>query len=169
MSIETTVQKTWGWEKWIENNDRYCLKMMGMYKDAYCSVHRHPVKDDTFYVFSGNLRLWVDGKFHTIVEGDKLRVFPGQWHSFHTSSVMTGFYEVSTGHIDEDVERLSESAIGKTEKAWKEMIRLCTQSFCTTDCRVSMRPLTNTCGGLDAEDVEKDGEPDGPVQDNAQG
>ena len=167
MNRQLTVQKKWGWEKWIENNERYCLKMMGIYKDAYCSIHRHPLKDETFYVFCGALRLWVDGNFHTLTEGDSFRILPGQWHSFFSSNLMTGFYEVSTGHSDEDVERLSESAIGKTEKAWKCMIKICALGLCIVEC-------IDTLGNLpmekdDAQDVEKDGEPNRAVQDDAQG
>jgi quercetin dioxygenase-like cupin family protein len=155
------VQKKWGWEKWLENNERYCLKQMGMFKNAYCSVHRHPVKDETFYVFCGTLRLWVDGVFHTLTTGDTFRILPGQWHSFHTSTIMTGFYEVSTGHSDEDVERLDSdnplflSAIGKTEKAWEAM--------------VSRAQRYLLIGDYDAKDVEESGETDGAVQDDPQG
>lgn len=122
MSEQPMIQKKWGWEKWIENNEHYCLKQMGMYKDAYCSVHRHPKKDETFYIFCGTLRLWVGGKFHTLTKEDTFRILPGQWHSFYSSALMTAFYEVSTGHSDDDVDRLSESAFGKTEKAWEKMV-----------------------------------------------
>jgi len=121
------VQKTWGWEEWRINNEKYCLKILGVYKGAWCSLHRHPKKDETFYCFFGKVLVWTEprdpeeGSFHTLEEGDTVRIYPGKWHSFYAPGNITGIQEVSTHHSDEDVERLSESAFG-TEDDWRKMI-----------------------------------------------
>lgn len=122
------VQKTWGWEEWRVNDEKYCLKFLGVYKGAFSSVHMHPVKQETFYVFFGTLHLFVaddhstgeDG-FFVLNEEDSHCIFPGEWHSFFASDEIVGIHEVSTHHDDDDVERLSKSAFG-TEEEWKAMI-----------------------------------------------
>jgi len=49
------VQKGWGWESWIANNDQYCGKLLFFKKGKRCSFHYHKKKHETFYVQSGRL------------------------------------------------------------------------------------------------------------------
>jgi quercetin dioxygenase-like cupin family protein len=49
------VQKGWGWESWIANNDQYCGKLLFFKKGKRCSFHYHKKKHETFYVQSGKL------------------------------------------------------------------------------------------------------------------
>ena len=55
------VPKSWGYELWIENNDKYCGKKLFCAKDKYCSFHYHKLKEETFYVASGRLIVFYSG------------------------------------------------------------------------------------------------------------
>lgn len=50
------INKKWGYEKIIVNNDLYCLKDMFLFKGHYCSAHTHP-KDESFFVREGKMLL----------------------------------------------------------------------------------------------------------------
>ena len=49
------VPKGWGYEDWIVNNDKYCGKELFFKKGKRCSYHYHELKDETFYIASGQL------------------------------------------------------------------------------------------------------------------
>lgn len=52
------VPKGWGFEKWIVNNNKYCGKLLYFVKGRKCSLHFHHIKDETFYIHSGKIRLY---------------------------------------------------------------------------------------------------------------
>jgi len=55
------VEKKWGKEIIIVNNDKYCGKILCLKKDKKFSMHYHMIKDETWYVSSGELILkWID-------------------------------------------------------------------------------------------------------------
>jgi len=102
------VDKVWGYEKWIENNEKYCSKLLVLNKGYQCSMHYHKNKDEVFLVLSGHVRLELDGKVIHMREGNFQRVMPGQKHRFRgveDSEIL----EVSTHHDDVDSYRLEES------------------------------------------------------------
>ena len=47
--------KGWGHEKWIVNEEKYCGKILFFEAGKRCSWHYHKIKDETFYVQSGEL------------------------------------------------------------------------------------------------------------------
>ena len=47
--------KGWGHEKWIVNEEKYCGKLLFFKAGKRCSWHYHKIKDETFYVQSGEL------------------------------------------------------------------------------------------------------------------
>ena len=49
--------KGWGHEKWIVNTDKYCGKILFFEEGKQCSWHYHKLKDETFYVQSGEILL----------------------------------------------------------------------------------------------------------------
>ena len=51
------VPKGWGFEKWIVNTELYCGKLLHFNMGKRCSWHYHKIKDETFYVQSGELLL----------------------------------------------------------------------------------------------------------------
>ena len=46
------VDKVWGREEWIVNNEKYCGKKLILKKGYSCSMHHHKIKDETFYILS---------------------------------------------------------------------------------------------------------------------
>jgi mannose-6-phosphate isomerase-like protein (cupin superfamily) len=107
------VEKAWGREEWLVNNELYCCKFLRINPGWQCSWHRHKVKDETFFVLNGDVRLESeDIRHHPIYEalgaGDERRIRPGTLHMFGSKTGAT-ILEVSTHHDDEDVERLTSS------------------------------------------------------------
>ena len=64
------VQKGWGGEKWIDNNDLYCGKLLIFMKGLQCSVHYHLEKIETFYVHAGSILV----RYHDSVEELKRKI-----------------------------------------------------------------------------------------------
>jgi mannose-6-phosphate isomerase-like protein (cupin superfamily) len=122
------VKKSWGWELWFANVQEkneiveyedllkpkttdYCGKLLFVEHDQWSSkgrYHYHKIKDETFFVLEGELRLvYVDETntpHHlTLFPNDTFRLKPGVKHKF-TSTSYTGckFIEVSTFHSDDD-------------------------------------------------------------------
>ena len=106
------VEKAWGTERWLVNSELYCLKQMTLNEGCKCSRHRHPVKDETFYVNSGEMRVITDDGERVLRRGDTIRIKPGQWHQF-VGLRLAHFMEVSTHHEDDDCERDPTNLSGK--------------------------------------------------------
>ena len=106
------VEKLWGWEKWFANTESYCGKEIFVRKGVWSSkgnYHYHPIKDETFYVIKGTLRIdyYAEGSdAPTVVileKGDSFRVVPGVRHRFTAMNLMgCHFIEASTTHREED-------------------------------------------------------------------
>jgi rfaE bifunctional protein kinase chain/domain len=102
------VPKLWGYEQWIENNEKYCCKILGLNKGFQCSLHYHKNKDETFLVTSGHVRLELGDQVMHMRQGSFARVLPNTPHRFagiEDSVIM----EVSTHHEDSDSYRIEES------------------------------------------------------------
>lgn len=106
------VPKGWGWERWIWNDDRYCGKLLYFAQGRRCSWHYHKLKDETFYVQSGELWVWYGwdddfSKASAIVlkKGDTFHVPPGLRHQM-LGLQDTEMFEFSTHHDDEDSYRV---------------------------------------------------------------
>ena len=105
----TFVQKVWGHEEVIVNNEHYCGKLLRVNQGYASSEHRHLRKRETFYVLTGSGELRVNGIVHPLRQGTTFEIEPGEWHRFATLFEDLVLLEVSTFHSDDDVERLSES------------------------------------------------------------
>jgi quercetin dioxygenase-like cupin family protein len=101
--MERIVRKEWGEEHWIVNRE-YCGKKLLLKKGFRCSIHQHPVKDETFHVESGLVWLEVAGEGRFLRPGDSFHLPPRTPHRFSgiEDSVI---YEFSTHHEDEDCQR----------------------------------------------------------------
>jgi quercetin dioxygenase-like cupin family protein len=120
------VPKGWGFEKFIENNDLYCGKLLFFVKGKKCSVHYHKIKTETFYVHKGELEVWFhddaeqleklieekgekaifDYMEKTVLEqGDTFFVPVGRVHMMKALKD-TEMFEFSTHHEDSDSYRL---------------------------------------------------------------
>ena len=102
------VEKIWGSEEWIVNNDKYCLKYLYVSPGRVCSNHSHRVKQEDFHVVAGSGFIRVGGDLRWVSVGDTVHVPVGVFHYFGTYDGLT-LIEVSTHHSDWDVERRQES------------------------------------------------------------
>lgn len=106
------VEKVWGHEEWIVNNEKYCGKKLVVKKGFRCSMHQHKVKDETFYFASGKVLLETDfdgeQKNQIMTAGDIFHVKIGMWHRF-TALEDAEIFEFSTFHMDSDSYRCESS------------------------------------------------------------
>ena len=107
------VNKDWGYEMWIHNDEEYCGKLL-VFTDKYnkFSMHYHLKKKESWYVQEGSFKFdYIDvenGKKESIVmlKGDSVTIergLPHQLTSLENNSIM---FEVSTEHFDEDSYRI---------------------------------------------------------------
>ncbi len=123
------VDKSWGWEKWFANTDDYCGKELFVKRGRWSSkgrYHYHKIKDETFYIIKGTLKLkvFLEGNdFPTtfvLNKGDSYRVKPGIRHKFTAMPFMGCYFiEASTTHRDDDSYRCSWD---ETRKEWIEVL-----------------------------------------------
>jgi len=105
------VPKGWGKEIIIENNDKYCGKILQFNEGCKFSMHYHLLKDETWYVNSGIfIYRWIDTETAEVHErrlqiGDTVRQRPGQPHQLECLESGEVF-EVSTQHFDSDSYRV---------------------------------------------------------------
>ena len=106
------VPKGWGFEKWIVNTELYCGKLLHFNMGKRCSWHYHKIKDETFYVQSGELLLMYGedddinkGNIMVMRPGDKFHVYPGLRHQMQ-ARIDTELFEFSTQHFDSDSYRI---------------------------------------------------------------
>jgi mannose-6-phosphate isomerase-like protein (cupin superfamily) len=118
--MQKIVNKSWGYEIWIENNDLYCGKHLHVVPNKYCSIHYHKNKKETFYVIGGELKLeyctntdpssWKDEKYNIIVlkKGQSFTLETFTTHRFTSNTdYACDFIEISTYHDDDDSYRLN--------------------------------------------------------------
>ncbi|MGQ0613048.1 MAG: cupin domain-containing protein [Planctomycetaceae bacterium] len=98
--MERVVAKEWGEEHWIVNRE-YCGKKLLLKRGYRCSLHRHPVKDETFHLESGSVYLEVGGREHFLGPGDTVHIPTGTPHRF-TGLEGSVILEFSTHHEDDD-------------------------------------------------------------------
>lgn len=106
--------KVWGYEVWLHNSPLYCAKLLVISPGMQCSLHRHRVKTETFFVLQGEVRIELGLATEHKTVGDSVHVPVGTWHRFgnpNTSDFgdQVILLEVSSHHDDADVERFEES------------------------------------------------------------
>ena len=105
------VPKGWGEELIIENNDKYCGKLLIFKAGCKFSMHYHMIKDETWYVDKGEfIYRWIDTETAEVHEqhlkvGDIVRQRPGQPHQLEAKTEGT-IFEVSTTRSDSDSYRV---------------------------------------------------------------
>jgi len=107
------VKKVWGYEKWLENNEKYCCKLLSLKKGYQGSMHYHKIKDEMFLVISGHVRLELGDEVMHLRPGSYVRILPNTRHRF-TGIEDSEIIEASTTHNDDDTYRLEESRKQKT-------------------------------------------------------
>ena len=106
------VPKGWGFEKWIVNNEEYCGKLLYFSQGRKCSWHYHKLKDETFYVQSGMIKVLYSNddnielaNISILKKGDKFHIYRGLRHQM-IALEDTELFEFSTQHFDEDSYRV---------------------------------------------------------------
>ena len=106
------VHKGWGYEKWICNTEEYCGKLLHFIKGKKCSWHYQVLKDETFYLQEGKLRVKYsddddleNAKEIILGRGDKFHVYRGLRHQMFAMED-TDMFEFSTQHFEEDSHRV---------------------------------------------------------------
>jgi len=105
------IDKAWGYELWMVNNNKYCGKILHFSEKAKFSMHYHLIKDETWYIQNGEFIFrWIDTKNANIieeklVEGDCIHIPIGLPHQLETSKGGT-IIETSTEHYEEDSYRI---------------------------------------------------------------
>jgi mannose-6-phosphate isomerase len=105
------VPKPWGHELIWAHTDRYVGKILVIDAGKRLSLQRHEIKDESIYVLSGRLRLYLEddgGVVQTeeLGPGDHRRVATGRIHRYEAIERVE-LMEVSTPELD-DVVRLED-------------------------------------------------------------
>ena len=106
------VEKGWGYEKWIVNKKEYCGKLLFFHQGKRCSWHYHKLKDEVFYLQSGELIVKFSDQDDIekaeeliLTPGDNFYVYPGLRHQM-IALKPSELFEFSTEHFDSDSYRV---------------------------------------------------------------
>ena len=106
------VEKGWGYELWIHNDEEYCGKLLYFKKGKKCSLHYHNLKKETFYVQSGCLECTFynldkpEEKSTLILAAGDSKEIPRRLVHQMKALEDTVMFEFSTQHFDEDSIRI---------------------------------------------------------------
>jgi len=108
---EYTVNKPWGFEKWMELNEFYAFKLIHMKAGNRSSMQRHEKKVEANYVFEGTAEVLSENEsgemeLFTFGPGTGWVVPVGRKHRVIAKTDYTAV-EVSTPHLD-DVQRFQD-------------------------------------------------------------
>lgn len=104
-------EKKWGYEIWIHNEEDYCGKILHFKKGGKFSMHYHVIKNETWYVSSGEFILRginpdsADEYEKLLKVGDVVEVkrgIPHQLEAIEESDI----FEISTQHFEDDSYRV---------------------------------------------------------------
>ena len=116
--MSKTVTKVWGSEKWLHNDQKYCMKILELNPGYQSSLHFHKLKTETFLVVAGTVRLEVIKGYRVGMDSREVKILkpldyytlnPFTPHRFSTLDGPATIIEASTKHSDEDVYRLEQS------------------------------------------------------------
>jgi mannose-6-phosphate isomerase-like protein (cupin superfamily) len=110
------VQKSWGYELWIDNNDEYCGKLLVFIDErGHTSMHFHEKKRETMFCNQGRFVIdFIDmetGKERsvTLLEGESIQIPRLQLHRIRPLVVPSELFEFGTPHDDADSFRATPS------------------------------------------------------------
>ena len=112
------VDKEWGYELIIHNDEKYCGKILFIKKGCCISLQFHKKKTETFYLQSGEL-LCKFSEQEEFISPEEMKIV--KMYSGNVKEIPVGFIhqvfaiedstiiEFSTQHFDEDTYRISKS------------------------------------------------------------
>ena len=93
------VNKPWGREVWIIENEKYSGKILEINKDMQSSLHYHAKKTETMYVLEGILKITSpDGSVLIVNSGEYITLYPGDIHRLFAIEDLK-LVEISTPHL----------------------------------------------------------------------
>lgn len=111
LNSDNIVEKKWGREIILHNDENYCGKLLQFNKGAKFSMHFHMKKIETFYVNKGKLVLkYIDTKdasthLKELNVGDVIEIEPSDPHQIFAEED-SEIIEISTQHFDSDSYRI---------------------------------------------------------------
>ena len=102
------IEKSWGWENVVEENDEYAVKLLYMRKGEHCSMHYHEHKRETITCIVGQLAvvfLVRSGRNTTLSPGETITIPAGQEYAHRmraTDAWLDTLYLESTGPDHQD-------------------------------------------------------------------
>jgi D-lyxose ketol-isomerase len=115
------VEKKWGNEQWLENSEKYCMKLLFLDHGFQSSLHFHRTKTETFLCVAGKVLLEVMPFYkshpdqfdvvmrHYLQPYQHFTLKAGIPHRFTAITAEAVIVEASTKHDDDDVVRIEES------------------------------------------------------------
>jgi mannose-6-phosphate isomerase-like protein (cupin superfamily) len=105
------VEKPWGYELIWAHTSQYVGKILHVNAGETLSLQYHEVKDETIFLFSGEMRFWAGPSVEALEEislrdGEAFRVRPGTVHRMQAVTDCD-ILEASTPHL-EDVMRIQD-------------------------------------------------------------
>jgi len=105
------VDKPWGYELIWAHTPDYVGKLLHVTAGEALSLQYHEVKDETIFLFSGEMRFWAGPSADALelvplAEGESFRVKPGTVHRMEAVTDCD-ILEASTPHLD-DVVRIQD-------------------------------------------------------------
>ncbi|OYT53962.1 MAG: cupin [Candidatus Altiarchaeales archaeon ex4484_2] len=101
------VDKPWGREIWIIDEDEYAGKILEINKGDRTSLHYHEKKKESMYVLEGKMRVTDDGGNQFMLgEGESLTICCNEAHSLEALEDLR-IIEVSMPFLD-DVKRVKD-------------------------------------------------------------
>jgi mannose-6-phosphate isomerase-like protein (cupin superfamily) len=109
--VSRRVDKPWGHEEIWAETERYVGKLLVIRAGRRLSLQLHRRKDETIYVLSGKLRVWLEDEageleMAELAPGETRRIHSGRRHRFEAIDDCQ-LIEVSTPELD-DVVRLED-------------------------------------------------------------
>jgi len=105
------VDKAWGYELWLHNDNGYCGKILHFDSGKRFSMHFHAQKHETWYVARGSFLMdWIcpltaERKSTTLLPGHVVVIPPGNCHRLYAGE-SSEIFEVSTTHYEHDSYRV---------------------------------------------------------------
>lgn len=97
------IEKPWGREIWLAEEDEYAGKILEIKKGTRTSLHYHKEKKETMYVLEGKLQINTsEGKEFIFDVGDSVTILPGDVHRLYAMADLK-IVEVSTSKLDDVV------------------------------------------------------------------
>lgn len=103
------IEKVWGYEIVMVNNGLYCSKLLVITPGMRCSMHYHPKKHETFYLFTGKVGLDLGDNYFVLEKGHAVEVPPFTQHRFSGLGDLNILIETSMSFKEDDSVRLEPS------------------------------------------------------------